>query len=504
MALAIVLRIVAVIWSKGYMASDDHFETINVAYNWFLRGMFTDDGNLIWRHHTDGVITRFPLYTFALHGIMRVYHWFGVESLDTMMYGIRAVHAALSLILVYASYRIIELVTRNWRWAFGGGLIMAAHGLMPFLSVRQLIEMVSGECLILALLWVYRYLEERDQSRLFWAGVITAIGMLVRLQVAAAAIPVPFVLWWAERKTGPVVKFLFGGAAVMLLAGISDWLIVGEFLGTVLGTLGAGHEKLYDTIPLMYPLVLLAFFIPPFSILATIACFSRDVWRRHHVLILCTIVFIAAHMLIANRQERFMIPIVGPVCVLFVLALWHQFRRGGWLTRHRWLWPGSVGLSAAVSVLLLVVFTANYGHKGLVEPFARVQGMNPRPRVIMVSPDKHQIYPLHYAGMPMVDQYWVRSWEELRRFEPRPGKPELYLLYPKRAEDLERYRDSVEAQVGPVVLAFRVGPSRVDWLLHALNPKHNPTHECFAYRPATGAGAEAKAVDPAMDSPAGR
>jgi len=32
MFIAAILRVLAVLFSKGYMASDDHFETVSVAY----------------------------------------------------------------------------------------------------------------------------------------------------------------------------------------------------------------------------------------------------------------------------------------------------------------------------------------------------------------------------------------------------------------------------------------------------------------------------------------
>lgn len=470
------------------MASDDHFETVNVAYNWFVRGFYSDEGNLIWRHHTDGEITRIPLYTFVLHGIMRLYYWCGVESLDTMMYGIRAAHALLSLVMVYSAYRLVELVTGERKWAVVAGLVMACHGLMPYLSVRALIEMVGGELLLLAFYWLYRYLERGEQRWLFWAGIMVGLAWMIRMQVVAAVLPVPFVLWWQARSVAAPIRFLAGGIVVLLSAGVTDYVIVGEWFGTVIGTLTAGHEEHYNTIFLIYPVVLLAFFLPPISILAAAACFSRAVWRRHKILILGVISFILVHMIVPNRQERFMLPIVGILGVLFVLAIRQQFKNKLWLSR----WPRVLNMSLAVAGVLnlglLVLFTANYGHRGLVEPLARVQQMSPRPRVVLISPERHQIYPLYYAGMPLVDNYWVRNWQELRDFLPGEPGQDLYLVYPPKKVDELRYRDSLELVAGGVEELFRVGPSVVDWTLHRLNPRHNPTHECVVYRRASPGG----------------
>ena len=59
--IAIALRIPAVFFSKGYMASDDHFETINVAYKWLQTGLMSEDGLRMWGHRTAVDQGRFPL-----------------------------------------------------------------------------------------------------------------------------------------------------------------------------------------------------------------------------------------------------------------------------------------------------------------------------------------------------------------------------------------------------------------------------------------------------------
>ena len=486
MGVAILLRLVAVLFSKGYMASDDHYDTIEVAYNWLSQGFYTDQGHLIWAHRLDGIIARFPLYTFSLHAIMRVYYWCGVEALDTMMYGIRAVHAAVSLILVYAVYRTVELVTRSNRWALAAGLIMAAHGVIPFLSVRALIEMVGGELLMLAVYWLYRYQEKGEERWLFWAGVMTGLAWMIRLQIAAAALPIPFLLWWQAKNLKTPLKYLAGGLIVFLLEGVIDYLVVGRWFGITFGSFNSWPQPMYNTIFLIYPAVLLVFYIPPFSILATVVCFNREVWRRHKLLILMIVSFVAVHMLFTNRQERFMIPLIGPLGTLFVLALWQHFQEGGWLTRHRLVWRTVIGISIVINLILLPVFTVNYSHKGLVEPFVRIQRLDPRPRVVMVSPDRHQLYAQHYAGIPLIDQVRINSWQDLDRYLPDASEEDYYLFYPQSEDKLSEYLSHVESRSGPLELVFTVGVSSIDWLLHIVNPSHNPLRRCWVYRRATG------------------
>ncbi len=60
--IALALRIPAVICSKGFMASDDHYETVQVAYKWLQTGLWDADGHLSWDGRPGAQTARFPLY----------------------------------------------------------------------------------------------------------------------------------------------------------------------------------------------------------------------------------------------------------------------------------------------------------------------------------------------------------------------------------------------------------------------------------------------------------
>ena len=84
MIVAVLLRIPAVIFAQGFMFSDDHYETVSVAYRWLQIGALNPDGLLTWGNTAPGDIARFPLFTLFLFGIMKLHRLFGVEMLDTM------------------------------------------------------------------------------------------------------------------------------------------------------------------------------------------------------------------------------------------------------------------------------------------------------------------------------------------------------------------------------------------------------------------------------------
>jgi hypothetical protein len=90
---ASAVRLLSVIWSKGFIHNDDYFETIVISHDWLTSGIFGHDGYLHWLDQAASEFTRFPLYTLSVSALMRLENVFGLQSLDSMMYGVRLVHA---------------------------------------------------------------------------------------------------------------------------------------------------------------------------------------------------------------------------------------------------------------------------------------------------------------------------------------------------------------------------------------------------------------------------
>lgn len=486
---AIIFRALAVLFSKGYMASDDHFETIRIAYQWLRDGPFAATGQLTWGNNQPGAVGRFPLYVLSLYAIMKVYVSAGVHSLDTMMYGIRAAHALFSLIPIWAVYRATELVTRSRRWAMLGGAIVALHFAMPYLAVRNLIEMVGGEIWIVAIYLLYRYRQQHTFGWVFAAGIVTGLAWMIRFELATAALVIPFVLWYDARRVRPAIQYSFGVLVMLLLSGIVDYYLFGTFFGSTLNHLHQIATELppYSTSALIYVAVLLAFFVPPFSLMAFFVTGYKRFWEEHKLLVFSSLTFLIAHTLSPSRQERYMLAIVPALMLTIVLALWQHRRFDGFFFRHRtWLkvivWP-----SVVINVVLLFVFTFNYSHNGLVEPLVKLERLEPTAAFTVVSPEVGHIYPFDYAGEAAKNRRYVFSWSELEALNNdfvTTGPRYYYILYPPSTSELQQYVDSVTAHAGPIVQQFAVRPSGVDQILHFLNPRHNRLDAAYVYRKA--------------------
>jgi hypothetical protein len=489
MAAALVLRLLAAVFSKGYMASDDHFETVNIAYNWLRDGLLGADGYLHWRGRPAETFPRFPLYTVTLYWIMKLMYVLGYDALDKIMYGVRLAHGLFSLVGVWAVYRIIELATGSRRWAVYGGLFMAAHFAMPYLSVRNLIEMVGGIFWILALYFLYRYRHDPHVKWLIVAGIVTGLAWMIRFQIVLAFWIVPLVLWWEQKNIKPALTYGLAVAVMVLIAGLVDLAAMGTFMGTSLNYFPQNLkvETMYNTSVFIYLGVILAYFIPPFSLVALALSCRKSFFRRHQVLVISTLAFIVIHTILPNRQERFMIPIVPALMVIIVLALHQYHLEGGTLFRRRKLWNALLGFTLAVNIVLLIPFTFYYGHKGMVEPLVEIERISPtKPTVVFFSPDKYRNVPFLYGGFEPIGRRYVYDWKDIDTVLSKEADTfDYFLLYPVREEDLASYRDSLSRRVGPIELAFHVEPSLIDNIVHRLNPRYNPSEEVWVFRPAS-------------------
>src|SRR5690606_14856051 len=132
---ALLLRLIAGVFSQGYFAHDDHFETVNIAWSCHHDGIFLEDGTWRWAGNPDFGVIRSAVYNLFLLGLMKATALVGVTTLDAHMYFNRLIHALLSLLPVIFGYRYLREET-DQRTAAIGGLILAGHFLMPFLAVR--------------------------------------------------------------------------------------------------------------------------------------------------------------------------------------------------------------------------------------------------------------------------------------------------------------------------------------------------------------------------------
>ena len=486
MIAAVLVRLAAVIWSRGFIHSDDHFDTISVAWSWCQDGLWGADGWLRWKHKLSDTIGRFPLYNLFLAFQMQLCRWLGISSLSEMMYVIRGTHALISLLPVWAAYKIALTATRSARWAVAAGLAIGLHFALPFLGVRNLIEAVGGSLWLVAVWYLYRYMNDRRTSGLYLAGLWAGLAWMIRFQVAFAILPVPFLLWWGTHRIRPALHFSAAVGGMLLASGFADWALLGTFAGSTITnlTMNTGLDALYRTIPLLYVVLLLLMLVPPISFGLPFLILRPSFIRSQAVLFWTSASFLLFHSLHSNQQERFIFPIIPAFVVLAVLAVWAYVETRAPARWPRWL-TMTLWTSAGVNLVLGAFFTFAYGHRGMIEPLRWFESHTPTAHVVFLQPEVKRWVPIEYAG----NQLWyecIRSWEELKAWPidlPDPRGIDYFVVYPKSDSELSVYLDSLNIRFGPLEPVFQVEPSYYDEALHRLNPRHNDNYAAFVFRP---------------------
>ncbi len=488
LSVAIFVRLIAVVFSRGFIHSDDYYDTVMIAFDWLNNGMWGPDGWLRWRQEPSTAIGRFPLYTLVLLGVMKLHQWLGVTALDHIMYSLRALHAAVSLIPVWVGYQIVLHLSRSRHWAIGVGLAMALHFGAPFLGVRNLIEVVGGNLWMLVILAIYLWDHRKQDRWLLVAGLLAGLAWMIRFQIAFAVLPIPFVLWWKTRSSRQAVFFVAGVVAMLVASGLVDWVVLGRFAGSTITnlTMNTGLPPLYKTIPFLYPILLLLLLVPPISVLAVVPMFRGSFIGRHSILWFSCICFVLCHTLVANQQERFVLPILPAFILMAALALWQSRRERRWpFTRPRLLRNVAL-VSIGLNLVILAVLTPAYPRAGLIEPVLRIRNENPSAHVLVVQPDMKYWIPIEFAG-PQISRKYIRSWSDLDelRTESRDSvRYDFVVLYPPHEEDLGRYLDSTRSALGVELMpAFEIPSSSYDGLLYVANRKHNPRLAASVYKP---------------------
>lgn len=501
-----VLRLYAAVASQGFLASDDHHVVITAA------DRIASGAGLATTY------ARSALFPGIIGAIMAVTRSIGIHDPGFEMMIVRLIQGAYSLLAVYFVYRIVER-TAGRDGALIGGALAAAFFAMPVTSVHQLEESV---CLVplLAALWWWQRSESGAERSAVWAALAGgALGIALILRFPLIGFVAAFAVLALLRpvKIADKAALLGGMALVIVLQGYSNALINHEWwysfsqrLGPMLHPqrMAVEAEGYPSGPPWHYVLTLLAALIPPASILLLAAAVKGG--RQLPLLGIPALAFLVSHSLIANKQERFLLPILPVLFILIVAGLpWLAARMGGQrLYRALWWYFG------VVNVALLIVLTLSFAKKDRVAPLLYVYRRHDATGVLVAQYNQTFHVPEYYLGrncaaeaaarpLPVTGplERQVPSREFTRAIPTDAGcvagaKPELivvtdadvvqpnpsvnYVILYSNAPDSDRAA-LAQALRRKLTLLTIITPSLADRLAHAINPRHNKARTAAIY-----------------------
>jgi hypothetical protein len=415
---------------------------------------------------------------------MTVTRGMGIHDPGVEMLLVRLVQAAYSLLVVYFVYRLLERPLGR-ESAMLGGLLAAAFFAMPVTAVHQLEESVC-QVPLLAACWWWQRSESAIGYRLsaIWSALAgVALGTALILRFPLIGFVVAFVIMVLLRRP-PItwqnkLAFLGGVALIVILQGYSNAVINHQWGYSFIQRLGPMLHPQRMAIeadgypsspPWHYALTLLGAFIPPVSILLLAAAVKGG--RQFPLLGIATLVFLVSHSLIANKQERFLLPIVPGLFILIVAGLpWLAARiarpamyRGVWW--YFWI----------VNAVLLVVVTFSFAKKDRVAPLLYVYRRHDATGVVIAQYDQSFHVPEYYLGKPMPRLVLLGRRDETNSVA---GPFNYVILY---SDNPEADRPLLAAVLKKDLrLLTLITPSLADRLAHAINPRHNKARTALVY-----------------------
>lgn len=431
---------------------------------------------------------RSALFPGIIGAIMAVTRGLGIGDPGLEMLVIRLFQAASAVLVVYFVYRIVER-SAGRDSAMLAGLLAAAFFAMPVTAVHQLEESVCLVPLLAALWWWQRCEDGRQPSAVWGALAGAALGAALVLRFPLIGFVAAFGALAMLRPVRIADKAAFAGgmALVIVLQGYSNALINHEWgysfsqrLGPMLQPqrMAVEAEGYPSGPPWHYILTLLAALIPPASMLLLAAAIKGG--RQLPLLGIAALAFLASHSLIANKQERFLLPILPVLFILIVVGRpWLAARMGG--GGGRW-YRGMWWYFWTVNAVLLIVLTFSFAKKDRVAPLLYVYRRHDATGVLVAQYNQTFHVPDYYLGRPKPKLVVLekRNQAELAAWVSDSGSAINYvILYSDSAETDRAFLEGMLHR--NLTLLTVITPSLADRLAHAINPRHNKARTAAIY-----------------------
>ncbi|MGQ0828938.1 MAG: glycosyltransferase family 39 protein [Bacteroidota bacterium] len=482
---AFFVRLLSVIFSKGYGMHDDHFLVIEASKSW-VDGF--DYNNWL---PDEGVPQQTPSgHSFFYPGL----HYFlflffksiGITNAQSQMYLIRLLHALLSLVTVYCGYKITAKVAGE-KQAKMVGLLLAFFWMMPFMSVRNLVEFVCIAPLIYATWIIIKHEDEKRISPYIWAGIFLGIAFSVRFQTLMFTGGVGLALLFLKRikeATALGIVFLIVAAGTQ---GITDYFIWGqpfmEFKEYVRYNIENAQAYIIQQW-YMYLLLIAGILLPPISLFLFFG-FLRS-WKKHLLLFLPAFIFLIFHSYFPNKQERFIFPIIPFIIILGYIG-WDEFvAQSNYWQSHKKALKNCWIFFWSLNFIAISVVSFAYSKKNRVESMTYIAAQGDVSYVAIEDSNRDDFI------MPPL--FYLQKWGPvygITKLKPASVFYEQYSAMPlqykpnyvvfmqeenidKRVADLKKYFPALTYKT-------TIEPSYIDKLMHWLNPV-NKNQTSYIYK----------------------
>jgi hypothetical protein len=480
---AFLLRLISVIFSKGYGMHDDHYLVIEIVQNWI-------DGFDEWDYLPNSLRPENKAGGHILIYLGFHYYFFqfleliGINDPNIKMFIIRFLHALFSLLIVKFAYKITEKVS-NIENAKMVGWLLALLWFMPMLSVRNLVEIVCIPPLLYGT-WLVVSNDKKNVLQFLFAGFITTIAFSLRYQTSTFIAALGLVIWIQYQFKNA----FFYGIGVLLSIFIFqvciDLAIWGKPFAEFLAYTDYNVTNAYNYVNgpwYNFILVVGGILIPPVSLFLLYGFVLS--WRKHLILFLPAMVFFVFHSIFPNKQERFILPVV-PFIIMAGVITWNNIKdKSDFIINNKKFISGSWKFFWVINTIVLIALTPSSSK------LSRVETMN-----YLAKQKDFQtfVFESSNSGGVLLPRFYLHNWTPYYRITKEENAAFIKKSISVRNLKLPNYlvlgeADNLVKRLAPCIKTFgkvtyvaTIEQSYLDKFMHWLNPFGNENQTYYIYK----------------------
>ncbi len=474
LVIALIIRLIAVVFSKGFGMHDDHFLVIEISQSW-VEGKDVYD----WfsSKQEDNESGRSFIYPGLHYYFFKCLEVAKIHDPQLKMYMVRFLHALFSLLTVYYGYKIVEKYSGE-KTAKQVGLILALLWILPSMSVRNLIEMVVMPMLMISSWWII-ISEERKHKwwLLFAAGLIVGIAFPIRYQTLFFSGGLAIALFLRKKYIESIVYSLGMLTTIAIISGWLEWMLWGYPFGKVIYYVkdNFANANNYSSQPWFnYILQVLIIFIPPVSFFIFLGQFKM--YKKYFLIFIPTLLFFAFHSYFPNKQERFIFTIL-PFILMMGIAGWNELvNTSPFLQNQKKMIRGSWIAFWSLNTLLLCLFIFSYSKKSRVEAMYYFHDKKDLKGLLLerTTIDRDLYLPKFYLNHKWTYITIVDKNKPLDSLKmelhgiPEINKPNYVLFLDDK--NLSSRVANLKYIYPKLHWVYTASPSLLDWILYNMNP----------------------------------
>jgi len=491
LSIGMLLRIIAAFFSRGFGMHDDHFLVIEQAQSWvdggdYLKWLPGTPGNSGPEGHSFFYVG----FQYLLFHFLQI---FGIYDPQLKMLFVRLFHAGISLFVISFGYRIASLISTR-ETAYKVALLLSVFWFMPFLSVRNMVELTCIPFLMYGSLVILRQEQIRKEglpgfhkTSFLVAGFFLGLSFSVRYQTIFFTGGIGLALLILGNWRGMLSTAIGFLVSVIMFQGVIDLIVWRKPFAELIAYVSYNYTHAYEyhTAPWYnYVLLIAALLLPPVSIMLMWGYFKN--WKKNFILFFPVLMFLLFHSAFPNKQERFILPVI-PLFIALGMAGWEQWAATkNIFKRHPSILKGAWAMFWALNILLLVFFTPMYSKKSRVEAMSHLKKYPDIGYFIIDEAGSNVLRfpPVFYTGQwPEYDAFYkdmtyndLRSWRDWSQKDQQPS----FVVF-NGPEQLEQRVDSMMNVFPGLVFEARFKPGIMDRIIHRINPI-NANEEVVVYR----------------------